>query len=41
MQLGGTLSPDKKENHLRKSQVVFWRSERDLNPRAAFDGLLP
>ena len=22
-------------------QVGFWRSERDLNPRAAFDGLLP
>ena len=21
--------------------VLYWRSERDLNPRAAFDGLLP
>ena len=21
--------------------VLFWRSERDLNPRAAFDRLLP
>ena len=30
-----------KKNLIHKDEVLIWRSERDLNPRAAFDGLLP
>ncbi len=34
-----SISVDTK-NHIPEG-MWFWRSERDLNPRAAFDRLLP
>ena len=30
-----------KNTHTPMGHGYSWRSERDLNPRAAFDGLLP
>ena len=41
IQIESNPSVQTKKNHTSKEVWFFWRSERDLNPRAAFDGLLP
>ena len=35
------IQKNKRNDSFLANAVVSWRSERDLNPRAAFDGLLP
>ncbi len=37
----GTLRQQTKKRSEVHSERFLWRSERDLNPRAAFDRLLP